>query len=82
MKKLTLNKETIANLNTNQAMRIFGGDVPPAVSGFSQIDPKCLTDCDEIQTCLSCDNTHCAVMSCVYSGCLPETCFGCPTDAC
>jgi len=64
MKKLTLNKETIANLKNDQASGIMGGvtGVCP-VSNFSQVDPKCYTDC---------------VMYCIYTdACVPTESICC-----
>jgi len=48
MKKLTLNKETIANLNSDQADKIVGGALTyGCLSGYSEQDPKCYTDCPQ-----------------------------------
>ncbi|MDD3043961.1 MAG: class I lanthipeptide [Candidatus Delongbacteria bacterium] len=63
MKKLTLNKETIANLNSDQASKIAGGALTYLsacyCSGRSEQDPKCYTDCPQY---------------CIYTdGCIPTT---------
>lgn len=61
MKKLTLNKETIANLSNNQASKIIGGISSPCpVSGYSQYDQQCITDClDVCFGTLVCVTFHC-----------------------
>lgn len=61
MKKLTLNKETISNLSNKQASKIIGGITSPCpVSGYSQVDQHCITDCPDVCLgTLDCLTFHC-----------------------
>jgi len=62
-KKLSLNKETISNLNNNQMINIHGGAAPKTF----------------LSICRSCINTNCATQveeQCLSTPQFPATCQG------
>ena len=62
-KKLSLNKNTVSNLNLRNMALVKGGDIPP----FTQVtncEVSCLSKC--LQTC----NEFTCELDCTQSGCV------------
>lgn len=58
MKKLSLNKETIASLNSRQMSSFNGGVTVDLTTEYSKCDTMCPTECYQTW-CNSCSPTYC-----------------------